>query len=122
MKTEQRFNCNVCGKSWTGMKMEHCKVCHQTFNDTRAGDKHRITVGNYTVIKLEDGTLQHIADDAIVPYKAKVVSMNNQERICLDAAGMRAKGMNQEKNGAWNNGGNWTPSIYKSQEVLSLPA
>ena len=31
----------TCGKSWTGKRMEHCKVCHETFSSTIAGDKHR---------------------------------------------------------------------------------
>jgi len=30
-----------CGASWTGMRLEHCTVCHQTFTGTEAGDMHR---------------------------------------------------------------------------------
>ena len=30
-----------CGKSWTGKRIEHCTVCHETFSGTSAGDKHR---------------------------------------------------------------------------------
>lgn len=32
----------ACGKSWTGMRAEHCPACHETFNGTRAGDMHRV--------------------------------------------------------------------------------
>lgn len=30
-----------CGKSWGGLKPEHCMACHETFSGTAAGDKHR---------------------------------------------------------------------------------
>jgi hypothetical protein len=30
-----------CGTSWGGLKAEHCTVCHETFANTRAGDRHR---------------------------------------------------------------------------------
>lgn len=102
--------------------MEHCTICHETFNDTRAGDKHRIVAYTYTIVRI-DGKLEQVLTGDPIPNNAKIVSENNQQHSCLNAAGMRAKGMNQEKNGAWNSGGNWSPSIYtKSQEVLSLPA
>lgn len=85
---EQRFHCNVCRKSWTGFKMEHCKGCHQTFNNTRAGDKHVVVESTY---------------HAMVKG---VPSPEISEKLrCLTPAEMREKGMNQEKNGAWNMGG-----------------
>lgn len=31
----------VCGKSWGGLKAEHCTGCHETFSGTAAGDRHR---------------------------------------------------------------------------------
>ena len=30
-----------CGKSWRGMKLEHCMECHDTFTGSGSGDKHR---------------------------------------------------------------------------------
>lgn len=30
-----------CGARWTGMRMEHCTVCHRTFSGTTTGDAHR---------------------------------------------------------------------------------
>lgn len=30
-----------CGTTWTGLRREHCAGCHETFNSTKAGDKHR---------------------------------------------------------------------------------
>lgn len=30
-----------CGKTWSGLRREHCPACHETFNSTFAGDKHR---------------------------------------------------------------------------------
>ena len=30
-----------CGKSWVGLKLEHCAVCCETFTNTAAGDAHR---------------------------------------------------------------------------------
>ena len=120
MKNEQRFKCNVCQKTWTGMKMEHCTVCHETFNDTRAGDKHRDVAYTYTIVRLNGKLVQFLTGEPI-PEQAKVVSENNQQRECLDALAMRTKGMNQEKNGAWNNGGNWSPSIYDNRYNMGLP-
>lgn len=31
-----------CGKTYSGLRTEHCMVCHETFNSAAAGDKHRI--------------------------------------------------------------------------------
>lgn len=33
--------CQKCGKSWGGLRPEHCKSCCQTFSGTTAGDMHR---------------------------------------------------------------------------------
>jgi hypothetical protein len=32
----------TCGAIWTGLKIEHCKACHQTFAATEPGDAHRV--------------------------------------------------------------------------------
>lgn len=31
-----------CGKSWGGLRMEHCTVCHQTFSGQTLGDAHSV--------------------------------------------------------------------------------
>lgn len=31
-----------CGAVWTGLRMEHCTVCHQTFSGSSLGDAHRV--------------------------------------------------------------------------------
>lgn len=43
---DREFSCRQCSKAWTGLKPEHCIVCHQTFGGTDAGDRHR--VGSYS--------------------------------------------------------------------------
>lgn len=35
----------ACGKTWTGLRMEHCPVCCETFPGSTLGDAHR--VGSY---------------------------------------------------------------------------
>ena len=30
-----------CGATWSGHRIEHCPVCHQTFSGTSTGDVHR---------------------------------------------------------------------------------
>jgi len=115
-KSEQRFGCNKCGKTWTGMQLEHCMSCHETFNNTRAGDKHTAVAFVYTIIST-NGHLESVMPDDIIlrnlPEGTKILSENNEMIDCLTPAEMRAKGMNQEKNGCWNSGGNWSPTIYK---------
>lgn len=61
-----------CGKSWTGLKAEHCSVCCETFTGTVAGDKHR--VGSF-----DEGT-----------------------RRCLTAPEMIAKGLKQNDKEHWS--------------------
>jgi hypothetical protein len=65
----------TCGKSWTGKRLEHCTVCHETFTGTSSGDKHR--TGDYFP----------------------------STRRCLSHDEMRAKGMAQNARGVWTNGG-----------------
>jgi hypothetical protein len=74
--------------------MEHCKKCHETFNNTRAGDKHVVVDSTYHAL-----------------VNGKPSPEVSQRFRCLTAAEMYAAGMNQEKNGCWNGGGNWTPAI-----------
>ena len=106
-EVSQRFHCNVCGKSWTGMKMEHCKSCHETFNNTRAGDKHTFVGFLYSIVKKGKHFVQVLPDEVptYIETGHKLVSENNEFRGCLTPEEMRAKGMNQEKNGSWNMGG-----------------
>ena len=116
MKTDkaQRFKCNVCGKSWTGVKMEHCRVCHETFNDTRAGDRHRKVAYTYTIAKHPNGKLEQFMSDENVPLPLVIVSQHNQMRYCFNAIEMKEEGLSQEKNGAWNNGGKaYIPKLDK---------
>ena len=114
--SDQRFHCNVCQKSWTGIGLEHCKSCHETFNNTRAGDKHTAIAFLYTIMRGPDGKLNDVMPEQVkwaILGGYSIVSENNEMIDCLTPAEMRAKGMNQEKNGCWNSGGNWSPDIYK---------
>jgi len=105
--SEQRFHC-VCGKTWTGLKMEHCKGCHETFNNTKAGDMHTAVAYLYTLMRDPfQGIVQILPADVAFALGGgcKIISENNEQRYCLTAAEMTAKGMRQEKNEAWNMGG-----------------
>jgi hypothetical protein len=31
-----------CGAAWSGLRIEHCMSCHETFSGTSAGDLHRV--------------------------------------------------------------------------------
>ena len=95
------------GKSYTGNKMELCPVCDEVFNNTRAGDKHRVVVGKYTVVLYNGQYVKLNPDQDVIPKGASVLSDSNEYRRCLSPHEMRGIGMNQEKNGAWNSGGNW---------------
>lgn len=64
-----------CGATWSGKRLEHCTVCHETFTGTSAGDKHR--TGTYWP----------------------------DERRCLSVDEMAAKGMTRNRNGHWTTGG-----------------
>ena len=95
------------GKTYTGAKMELCGVCDEVFNNTRAADKHRVVVGKYTMVRHNGRYIRMNPDQDVIPKGAKVLSDSNEYRRCLTADEMRRIGMNQEKNGAWNSGGNW---------------
>lgn len=68
-----------CGQSWTGLRIEHCTSCHETFTGTTSGDKHRVG--------------EHHID------------VGPTRRRCLSPDQMRAKGMAQNTRGQWTNGG-----------------
>lgn len=69
----------TCGASWTGLRVEHCPACHETFTSTSSGDRHR--VGDHAV------------------------SVGLDRRRCLTADEMRARGMVPNSRGQWTNGG-----------------
>ena len=31
-----------CSAEWSGLRVEHCTGCHETFTGTEAGDRHRV--------------------------------------------------------------------------------
>lgn len=95
-----------------GSKMEVCPLCNALFTNTRAGDKHRALDYKYALVRWPNGKLGRMREGKAVDEVAnlglaKIVSRHNEARRCLTAAEMRGIGMNQEKNGAWNSGGNW---------------
>lgn len=38
----QTTKCRHCGAEWSGRRIQHCTVCHETFAGTDVGDAHRI--------------------------------------------------------------------------------
>lgn len=74
--------CRNCGKEWTGKRIEHCTVCHESFTGTTAGDRHR--VGDHDVW---DGP---------------------NRRRCLSAEEMITRGLRCNALGLWSTGsGTW---------------
>lgn len=69
----------TCDTTWTGLRIEHCLECHETFTGTTSGDRHR--VGDHALTTGPD------------------------RRRCLTAEEMRGKGMTQNASGHWTNGG-----------------
>lgn len=78
--------CTACGKSWGGLRAEHCTVCHETFSGTTAGDRHR--TGDHAVFVGPD------------------------RRRCLTADEMRDKGLEQNTKGIWTNGGDFPAAKF----------
>ena len=68
-----------CGKTWAGMKAEHCAACHETFTGTYAGDLHR--VGKHAV------------------------SSGPDRRRCMTEDEMLARGMTKNAKDMWTLGG-----------------
>lgn len=82
------FRCK-CGAWWTGLKVEHCTVCHQSFTGTNSGDKHRVAVN----FKLDEN--------------GRKVRLSDRNR-CLSEDEMREAGMSKNHFGLWSlGGGNW---------------
>lgn len=69
----------TCGATWTGLRMEHCPECHETFSGTSSGDRHR--VGDHAV------------------------SVGPDRRRCLTADEMVGKGLVRNERGIWTSGG-----------------
>jgi len=99
------------GTKFTGVKMELCPICGEVFNNSRAADKHRVIDYKYALVRFPNGKVERIRsgnETQLVKLKmCDLLSQNNEARRCLTAVEMRSIGMNQEKNGAWNGGGNW---------------
>lgn len=70
--------CNKCAANWTGLRIEHCPSCHQTFTGSTAGDMHR--TGDHAVFEGPD------------------------RRRCLTAHEMHEKGMARNERGIWTTG------------------
>lgn len=73
------ITCGRCPATWTGLRIEHCPECHETFTGTGAGDKHR--TGDHATYSGPD------------------------RRRCRTADEMRTKGMSQNARGQWTLGG-----------------
>ena len=76
--------CTTCEASWTGLRIEHCPSCHQTFTGASSGDMHR--VGDHAVFEGRD------------------------RRRCLSVEEMTGKGMVRNDRGHWTtgkSGGHW---------------
>lgn len=72
--------CNRCSATWTGLRIEHCTVCHQTFTGATSGDMHR--TGDHAINEGPD------------------------RRRCLTVDEMVEKGMAQNDRGVWTTGRN----------------
>lgn len=70
--------CRKCSASWSGLRIEHCPSCCQTFTGTTAGDMHR--TGDHAVTKGPD------------------------RRRCLSVEEMTEKGMARNDRGQWTTG------------------
>jgi hypothetical protein len=74
-----KTRCQRCNAEWSGLRMEHCKSCHETFSGTTAGDHHR--TGKHDV---KDGP---------------------DRRRCRTVEEMEELGMARNDRGVWTNGG-----------------
>lgn len=70
--------CSTCSATWTGHRIEHCTVCHETFTGATSGDMHR--VGDHAITEGPD------------------------RRRCLTAVEMGEKGMTRNSRGQWTTG------------------
>lgn len=67
--------CSTCKATWTGLRIEHCPSCCQTFTAASAGDMHR--VGDHATFEGPD------------------------RRRCLTVDEMADKGMGRNSRGHW---------------------
>lgn len=77
------WTCRICGTATSGLKLEHCACCHETFTCTTAGDMHR--VGRHDVTN------------------------GPGRRRCLTPDEMLDKGMTKNVRGHWTTGGRRPP-------------
>ncbi|MCL1900463.1 MAG: hypothetical protein FWG11_08155 [Promicromonosporaceae bacterium] len=70
--------CSTCGTAWTGLRVEHCPECHETFTSTSSGDRHR--TGDHAV------------------------STGPDRRRCLTVTEMADRGMARNSRGHWTSG------------------
>lgn len=81
-----RTTCRACGTSWTGLRIEHCDECHETFTGTTSGDMHR--------------TGKHH------------LSSGPDRRRCLTRDEMRDKGMARNARGQWTTGARMPDGLH----------
>ena len=72
--------CGKCQAKWTGLRIEHCTICHETFTGSTAGDMHR--TGDHAINEGPD------------------------RRRCLSMYEMYEKGMARNDRGVWTTGRN----------------
>jgi len=77
--------CRRCAATWSGLRIEHCTICHETFTGTSAGDAHR------------------------VPTETRTTANGRQVRAtwrsrCLTPDEMTAAGMRRNDRGQWSTG------------------
>jgi hypothetical protein len=82
--------CKRCDTTWTGLRIEHCPACHQTFTGSTSGDMHR--TGDHGVFE------------------------GPERRRCLTPDEMREKGMAQNARGHWTTGRAFDPSLYEGRQ------
>ena len=76
---------DACVRPRRGLRIEHCKSCHQSFEGTRAGDMHRTG--------------------------KQGVRQGPSRRRCLTPEEMEGKGMRRSARGVWASGyGRWKGS------------
>lgn len=89
----------------TGLRMEHCKGCHQSFGGHALANQHTRAYGEYVIAKPTSkspaSTMEHFASDAEIPKGwAKVGGLNTVFR-CLSTEELLKLGMRLDK-GVWH--------------------
>jgi hypothetical protein len=72
-------SCPRCDARWTGLKVEHCSVCHLTFSSTRAGDRHLVDMDPVT------GRSRHLT------RKQMLGAASRERRAVVRSAGQRLR-------------------------------